>query len=362
MITELTQKMSAIDSKIIYTDQKELPFNTITIFGAGGRGKKAVHFFRNRGVNVPAVFDNDKSKHGSSILGVKVISPDQIHKFNQWPVIIASHWETAIYQQLQSVGVTGIYHGFRHHSLSYEPELIKNYGQKLNKLMAQMADEASKKIFASALLSRMHGDDGYLRISPYCQYCHPVVKAFPNETVLDAGGLSGDTAKVFFEQMQHRGKIYCFEPCIDHYELLCKSLKDYDYNEIVVPVCKGIWKERATVSFKQFFDEPGCSRIVSDGEQRIEVISIDEFVQEEGLDRVDLIKSDIEGAEMELLQGAEKTIRKYIPKLQISIYHYIEHLWEIQEYILNLEKRYNIYIGHHKTIQTETVLYAMPPS
>ena len=38
---------------------------------------------------------------------------------------------------------------------------------------------------------------------------------------------------------------------------------------------------------------------------------------------------DIEGAELDALNGAKATIRKHLPKLAVCLYHVQEHLWEI---------------------------------
>ena len=54
----------------------------------------------------------------------------------------------------------------------------------------------------------------------------------------------------------------------------------------------------------------------------INCISIDEWVEENHIERVDFIKVDIEGAERLLLKGARKTILKFKPKIAISSYHY----------------------------------------
>ena len=70
---------------------------------------------------------------------------------------------------------------------------------------------------------------------------------------------------------------------------------------------------------------------------------------------------DIEGAELESLQGARKTIRRDRPKLAVCIYHKPEDMIEIPLYIKELVPEYKLYIRHHSNSGTETVLYAVMP-
>ena len=99
-----------------------------------------------------------------------------------------------------------------------------------------------------------------------------------------------------------------------------------------------------------------------------QILPIDEMANREKLKRVDLIKMDIEGAELQALIGAEKTIKKYKPVLVISLYHKLEHIWQIPEFINNLDLNYRFYIDHFTISLTETMLFAVcdeskiPPS
>ena len=68
---------------------------------------------------------------------------------------------------------------------------------------------------------------------------------------------------------------------------------------------------------------------------------------------------DIEGTEMEALKGAEYIIKKYKPKLAISIYHKPEDIVEIPKYILNINPDYKLYLRHYSDNAGETVLYAI---
>lgn len=70
------------------------------------------------------------------------------------------------------------------------------------------------------------------------------------------------------------------------------------------------------------------------------------------------IKMDIEGSELQALQGAEKTIVKNKPKLAISIYHSNEDMLRIAEYIHELVPEYKIYMRAHNMGIAENVLYA----
>jgi hypothetical protein len=53
----------------------------------------------------------------------------------------------------------------------------------------------------------------------------------------------------------------------------------------------------------------------------IRLTTVDALVRQFGLDRVDLIKMDIEGAEVRALRGATETIRRFRPRLAIATYH-----------------------------------------
>ena len=60
------------------------------------------------------------------------------------------------------------------------------------------------------------------------------------------------------------------------------------------------------------------SSVDENGEDEIKVVAVDEIVD----GKVTFIKMDIEGSELKALHGAEKTIKKYRPKLAICIYHH----------------------------------------
>lgn len=73
------------------------------------------------------------------------------------------------------------------------------------------------------------------------------------------------------------------------------------------------------------------------------------------------IKTDIKGMELAMLIGAKETIRKYKPKMALSIYHNPAHLFEIAEYVNDLIHDYYRAVRHHSPIFAESVLYCWMP-
>lgn len=65
-----------------------------------------------------------------------------------------------------------------------------------------------------------------------------------------------------------------------------------------------------------------------------------EEILKENIDRVSLIKMDIEGYELKALRGARETIQKYKPVLIISAYHRREDILEIPYYLKDLVPEY----------------------
>jgi hypothetical protein len=87
---------------------------------------------------------------------------------------------------------------------------------------------------------------------------------------------------------------------------------------------------------------------------------IDVIVEELGLDRLDLLKMDIEGAEPRALDGARESIRRFRPQLAISVYHQPEHFLEIPLQVAEMVHDYDFFLKNYHFISNETILYGIP--
>ncbi len=345
--------------RILYTHQESFPFEQAMLFGAGHRGKMVARFFQNKGIKVLAFFDNDTNKHGTSFDGIPILPPDNVLDFKNVPLIVTSHWEDSICLQMMRMGLTDFYYSIRHTSIAFEPDLLLRHGDRIDVIYSMLHDEASRDIYKGIIFSRIHGDDAYLRFSDYAQYDHPLVTSESGDIVLDIGGLDGETSIFFSKKMNGNGHIYCFEPYGIFYDSILERIRAKDTHGIITPIKVGAWSETTQLRFQSFLNSPGSSRVDPSGDEIINVTTIDSFVKENNISQVDLLKADIEGAEMDMLYGATETIKTLRPKLQISIYHGTRDLWRLQEYIDSLRCGYAFFVGQHRAVQLETVLYAI---
>ena len=182
----------------------------------------------------------------------------------------------------------------------------------------------------------------------------------PGDHVIDAGSLFGDTALAFATAIGERGRVYSFDPLASHSEITVHNivqnglegrirffpvaLGSFD-NEIEGPVMSGLEAN------------PGYSLETVDKE-RLPIRTIDTFLSAGTVPRVDFLKMDVEGSELEALRGAEGTLRRYKPKLAISVYHKFSDLFEIPFFIEKLGLGYRFYLDHYTIHAEETVLYA----
>jgi hypothetical protein len=69
---------------------------------------------------------------------------------------------------------------------------------------------------------------------------------------------------------------------------------------------------------------------------------------------------DIEGSELQALEGAQNTIRKHVPALSICLYHRQEDLWTIPLFIASLSDKYRLFLRRHSDDCWEQICYAIP--
>ena len=73
-----------------------------------------------------------------------------------------------------------------------------------------------------------------------------------------------------------------------------------------------------------------------------------------------LIKMDIEGAELDALKGARRSIVEGRPVMTISAYHRATDLIDLPDFVLGLDRGYRIGLRHHTEERWDTCLYFLP--
>ena len=177
----------------------------------------------------------------------------------------------------------------------------------------------------------------------------------PNESEIfvDGGCCNGETA-LDFSKWAKKGYeyIYSFEANKDAVPLCEKTFKNHRLKGEVIS--KGMWDKAETLHFN-IAENPAGSRIREIGEEVIQTTALDDVLNGK---RVTFIKMDIEGAEYKALIGAEKTIKKWHPRLAICVYHKPEDILEIPALLLKMQSDYKFLLRHYMSNQYESVLYA----
>jgi FkbM family methyltransferase len=190
-------------------------------------------------------------------------------------------------------------------------------------------------------------------------------KTEAGDVVIDAGCCWGETTLYFAHEAGPEGIVVGFEFIPSNLEVLRRN-EDLNplLKERIRLVENPIWSSSGRKLY--YVDWGPGSRVTDDinkyhsWEGMVETATIDETVERLGLSRVDFIKMDVEGAELNALRGAEASIRKHRPKLAISLYHNPEDVETIPRYLAGLDLGYRFYLDHHTIYQNETVLFAVP--
>lgn len=283
------------------------------LFGAGYEGKIIKKILEACGRKVVAWCDNNSAIWGKQIDGVKVITPSElITDYANYFIIISTKAATLeIYRQLLGMEIKR-----NRIFISQNERILAFTGNQYFDIFD--ANREGKEVF------------------------------------IDGGGYNLETSLEFIRWSNNNyKKIFVFEPDKFCFDKCLKKIKDCCLENIELINC-GLWSKRDELYFSS--NGRGSSRINEGGDQKIKLISIDELLKDE---EVTFIKLDIEGSELEALKGAKKIIVKNRPRLAICIYHKMEDLWEIPEYILRLVPDYKLYIRHYTTYLYETVLYAI---
>lgn len=249
------------------------------------------------------------------------------------------------------------------------PRLYERYQDELEQTYAALETEEDRDTFARYVKASISGDIGYLREKQAPAYYHTNAPIVPGDVIVDAGISSDITNLSYFSDLTGpKGKVFGFEPDGTAYNNACQAVKTKGMANITL-VNSGLWDSDGEV----LLQTDGCPTIVRQNGKAASslmdissktpaalcsVTRLDSFVAEHTIQKVDMIKMDIEGAELEALNGAKNTIARHSPTLLICLYHEPEHLFQIPLLIKQWQPKYKLYLNQESWLTKELLLIA----
>ncbi len=183
-----------------------------------------------------------------------------------------------------------------------------------------------------------------------------------DDVVLDIGANIGVLALYFSTLLNDDGRIYTIEPDPQNINKLNFNLSLNSSLSPKVEIDNSlIWNENTAIEFHQgasvassvFYKAKKAKTVTRDA------VTLDSWVEKKKLEKVSFIKMDIEGAEVEAIEGAMKTIEKYQPNFSIASYHIING----KPTYLKVEELFESINYPYKTVKfndTEIITFAGP--
>lgn len=185
------------------------------------------------------------------------------------------------------------------------------------------------------------------------------VEFVPDEgsVVFDCGACIGDISTIYAALVGYSGAVHLFDP-IPLHSRICQIQANLNPDISKTYYINTLAVGEISSRFHGCVDE--STEIAPGGltSDNYETTSLDDYVSENRVSRVDYIKMDIEGSERSALRGAANILFQHKPRLAICAYHKPDDLWEIPELIKKLNPNYTLYFGHHSPKNWESVYYA----
>ena len=131
------------------------------------------------------------------------------------------------------------------------------------------------------------------------------------ETVVDCGAHVGKYSVLASKLVGGDGKVIAFEPCLATYQLLQMNLKLNDCGNVMATNC-AVWNksEERTLWLSSRSSihslNPLLGKSTRVGSTTVKCVKLDEIMK--SMEKIDWLKLDVEGADLEALQGASKSI------------------------------------------------------
>ena len=373
MVKELLQHL--VQQKIPAPSQEvDRP---LVLYGAGNLGRMAKQYCDRVGLKIEAVIDQRVQPHRQDEFwqGVTLLHPEDASSELKQTALIAICVANTVFatlrEDLAQQGWQSVVHFYDiseayrdRHPLSngwFCSELSADEGEQILAVMKQWHDFSSRAYHLQFIAWR-HLRQEWLFSGAEMQtnnrYLIPEVTEVlhSQEVIADIGGHHGETALLLLSAVNYRYRsLWIFEPDPDNLSQIQSSLSE-TMSQHQAQIHLHDTALSNVSGERQFFAGAGYAcQLTEIGDITLNVKTFDSFDIP-----VTFMKLHLEGEELNVLRGAEKTLREQRPIVTTTVYHNRTGLFELAAWLMQTLHNYQFYFRLHSGCGTGAVIYAIP--
>jgi FkbM family methyltransferase len=348
--------------------------NEIYIFGAGENGRFVASLLSKLRLPITGYLDETPSKQNTILNGIPVL-----------PLSFASgHGNALVICSIFSphVGFEQLFARLKSHTTNVislfeflwvaeqddasfyflsRPTLLRGHLDDLMWLCEGMVDEESLQQLCAHVQFRLTLN--YSALPAPRRTFWPTAIAHRQIMYIDCGAYDGDTLVPFMRERGSQCRLaFPLEPDPGSFERLKANIAGLEPNDRqkIIPIPAATGRESTKLTFSAGNNQ--ASALSESGEIEVQVKALDEIIDEHSIpgDQI-VIKVDVEGADLDTLQGARRAIVEREPWLAMSVYHKPSDLWTLPRHVAGLNQDYRFALRSNGADGADLMIYAFIP-
>lgn len=321
----------------------------VVIYGTGNAADKIIDFCKLNNITIAGIFASNDFARGQIFRGHKVERYlDVVNRLgNDFLLVIAFASKLpeilSRFQELAAKHLTVVPHLGLYNDDVVTISWLDAHKNDLESAYNLLADDLSRQVFLDMLNYKFSGKMKYL--FQHATLRENDLKLFDFsecETYFDLGAYTGDTVQEFLNMTDGKyGQIVAFEADKKNFDKLCanhNSLNNF------LPLNLAAWNKEEQISFAGTSGRQAS--IFGSKKKLINADTIDNIAQKNNV-YPSYIKMDVEGAEMQALEGGAECLKKCKPKLLLAGYHFDADLFRIPLFLHKINPDYQIFLRKH---------------
>jgi FkbM family methyltransferase len=339
----------------------------LIIYGLGSVGKQIVDELLEHGHRIELILDRGKKGEKHSDIPIASLE-DAADKLHGKRVLIGLHNHyvdvNQLYADLLAAGASRVLTPINLGDLIEKPRTKPGYwldpdfdynehASSLDRLRGLLADERSRELLDKIVAYRRGGDLAECPVpSLEDEYVAADLPRYRGPLkIIDCGAFTGVAIHKFLKAGYSIDTFFAFEPDEANFRRLAS--RDLAARRgICLPL--GTWSSTTQLRFASDSSMGSC--LTEQGDTTIQCVAIDDLLHGE---EVNLVKLDVEGAEIETLKGMKRIIHEQRPNLLVSVYHTAGHLFEVAEMLDDWQLGYRFHLRVHEYNTFGVVLYCL---